>query len=659
MKSKMRNIIPTILLVMLVGIASAQIDTKFTTSNFPGKANEVNAAKSNITTGNNFYASGDYTNALKYYMPAQKFNPNNSELNFKIGYCHYNSIQKAQCLEYFERTYKLNKAIDKKILFYLGCGYHWNYKFEDAKKCYSDYMKTLRDKNEQAQIHRLIQQCDNGIEIMKDTVDVEIINLGENINSEFREYGPLVTSDGSKLYYTSRRKGTTGNQIADDGMYYEDIYESTRTSAGWTKAHNIGSPLNTKMHDAIVGLSSDGQSMYVYMDSNGGDIYVSTLKGSKWQKPKSIAENINRESHESRACLSSDNRTLYFISGNNSKSIGGRDIFYSTRDRFGNWSKPTNIGQPINSEYDECDVFIHPDGRTLYFSSNGHNTMGGYDIFRSVKDANGNWSEPENLGYPINTPLDDVFFSITASGRNAYYTSVRPDGYGLHDIYELKFPTKETKQNAPRVLVTLVKGTIADADSGSPLEANIEITDNSKNEVISTFKSNSSSGAYIVNLPSGKNYGLSVSKDGYLFHSENFNLADTADFQELEIDVQLKKIQVGTTIILKNIFFDYNKSTLQPESYAELDRVAEILKKQPNLKIEISGHTDNQGSLKYNTDLSESRAKTVVDYLIGKGIAGSRLTYKGYAYEKPIATNDTEEGRSANRRVEFKILETK
>ena len=655
----MKNIVSTILLLMLFCFASAQVDTKFTTSNFPGRANEVNTAKSNIRTGDDFFYAGDFANALKYYMPAQNFNPNNSDLNYKIGYCHFNSIQKSQCLEYFERAYKLNKTIDKRILFYLGCGYHWNYKFADAKKCYSDYLKTLKDKNEQAEIRRLIQQCNNGIEIMKDTVDVEIINLGENINTEYREYGPLVTSDGSKLYFTSRRKGTTGNQIADDGMYYEDIYESSHSSAGWTKAHNIGSPLNTKMHDAIVGLSPDGQTMYVYIDDNGGDIYVSTLKGSKWQKPKNISENINLESHESRACLSSDNRTLFFISGRNSKSIGGRDIFYSTRDRSGNWSKPINIGKPINSEYDECDVFIHPDGRTLYFSSNGHNTMGGYDIFKSVKDNSGNWSEPENLGYPINTPLDDVFFSITASGKNAYYTSVRPDGYGLHDIYELKFQTKDNKQNAPKVLVTLVKGTITDADNGSPIEAHIEITDNSKNEVISTFKSNSSSGAYIVNLPSGKNYGLSVSKDGYLFHSENFNLADTADFQELVIDVQLKKIQVGTTIILKNIFFDYNKSSLQPESYAELDRVAEILKKQPNLKIEISGHTDNQGSLKYNTDLSESRAKTVVDYLIGKGIAENRLTYKGYAYEKPIATNDTEEGRSANRRVEFKILETK
>lgn len=654
----MKNIISTILLLILFGITSAQVDTKFTASNFPGKTNELNAAKYNVKTGNELFLTGDYANALKYYMPAQKFNPNNSDLNFKIGYCHFNSIQKAQCLEYFERAYKLNKSIDKKILFYLGCGYHWNYKFADAKKCYSDYLKTQKDKNEQAQIRHLIQQCNNGIEIMKDTIDVEIINLGENINTEYREYIPLVTSDGSKLYFTSRRKGGTGNMILDDGMYCEDIYESTHTANGWTKARNVGAPLNTGLNDAVAGLSPDGQTMYVYMDLNGGDIYVSTLKGSKWQKPKNISEKINKQSHEATVCLSSDNKTLYIIS-NNSKSLGKHDIFYSTLGKNGTWSEPVNIGAPINSEYEERGVFIHPDGRTLYFCSDGHNTMGGYDIFKSVKDENGNWSEPENLGYPINTPLDETYFSITTSGRNAYYTSARSDGYGQWDIYEIRFPSKEQKQNAPKVLVTLVKGTITDADSGSPLDANIEITDNSKNEVISTFKSNSSSGAYIVNLPSGKNYGLSVSRNGYLFHSENFNLADTADFQEVEIDVKLKKIQVGTTIILKNIFFDYNKSSLQPESYAELDRVAEILKKQPNLKIEISGHTDNQGSLKYNTDLSESRAKTVVDYLIGKGIAESRLTYKGYAYEKPIATNDTEEGRSANRRVEFKILETK
>ena len=300
----MRTFIATITLLMFFCIASAQVDTKFVASNFPGKTNELNTAKYNVKTGNELFLTGDYANALKYYMPAQKFNPNNSDLNFKIGYCHFNSIQKSQCLEYFERAYKLNKTIDKKILFYLGCGYHWNYKFEDAKKYYADYLKTQKDKNEQTEIRRLIQQCNNGIEIMKDTVDVEIINLGENINTEYREYIPLVTSDGSKLYFTSRRKGGTGNMILEDGMYCEDIYESSHTANGWTKARNVGAPLNTGLNDAVAGLSPDGQTMYVYMDLNGGDIYVSTLKGNKWQKPKNISEKINKQSHEATVCLS-------------------------------------------------------------------------------------------------------------------------------------------------------------------------------------------------------------------------------------------------------------------------------------------------------------------------------------------------------------------
>lgn len=649
----MKKILVILTLIFLFLQSFAQ-DMKFSNSNFPGRAEEVSIAKAQIKTADEYLDYGSYTAAIGYYLKAYKLNPNNSSLNFKIGYCYYSSIQKDECLPYFEKAYELNKSVDKKLSYYLACGYHWNYRFSEAKKYYQEYLKSAKGENARNEILRLIKQCDSGIELMKDTVDVKIINLGENVNTEYREYGALVTSDGSKLYFTTRRKGTTGGQVAEDGMYYEDIYESTHTSNGWTKAKGVGTPLNSKFNDAVLGLSADGQIMYVYMDKNGGDIYVSNLRGSKWSKPESVSDVINLESHEARACLSSDNKTLYFISGNNPKSVGGEDIFYSTLNAAGRWSRPKNIGDVVNSEYDESDVFIHPDGRTLYFSSNGHNTMGGYDIFKSVKDENGKWSKPVNLGYPINSPMDDIYFSITASGRNAYYTSVRPEGYGLHDIYELQFPEKEDK--ASKVFVTLVKGTVKDADANIPLDAKIEITDNSENEVVATFRSNSHSGEYIVNLPSGKNYGLSVSKDGYLFHSENFNLADTAEFQEVVIDIQLKRLSVGTTIILKNIFFDYDKSTLQKESFAELNRVVDILKRQPNLKIEIAGHTDNQGSLKYNTDLSESRAKTVVDYLISEGISADRLTYKGYAYEKPIADNSTEEGRCQNRRVEFVIL---
>jgi len=326
-------------------------------------------------------------------------------------------------------------------------------------------------------------------------------------------------------------------------------------------------------------------------------------------------------------------------------------------DNNGNWSPPTNIGPMVNTKYDEVDLFLHPDGRTVYFSYKGHNTMGGYDIFKTTKDKDGNWSTPINMGYPINTPLDDAFFVTTASGKTAYFASVRPEGKGLHDIYELRFPVdEETTPVEDKVYLTLVKGTVTDKVTEFPLEANIEIIDNTLDEVVATFKTNSQTGGYIINLPSGKNYGLNVNKDGYLFHSENFNLADTSAYQEITIDIELQRIEVGTTIVLKNIFFDYDKATLRPESYAELNRVVQILDKQPKLKIEISGHTDNKGAYDYNKKLSRDRAKTVVDYLIEKGISADRLSYEGYAFDKPIAPNDTDEGRQMNRRVEFKVL---
>lgn len=642
--------------LLLAGFSFSQVDVKFSPANFPGRTGEVKIAKKQIKNADILvFNEKQYEEGMKLYNKAYELNPDNSFLNFKIGYCYYNTTHKYDCLYYFVKAYELNPKVDKKIAYYLGRGYHLNYNFNEAIKFYNEYSASLKLDEEIDEVNKYITECRNGKDLLKDTTKVEIVNLGNNVNTEYREYGPMVTADGSKLYFTSRRKNTTGGIIAADGMYFEDIYEATKTENGWTKARSVGTPLNTKMHDAVVGLSPDGQRLFIYMDQNGGDIYVSELKGSKWLKPVSISSNINTKNHESAACISYDNKTLYFISDNPAISMGGRDIFYSTMDKYGNWSPPTNIGNKVNTPYDEVDIFLHPDGRTMYFSSKGHNTMGGFDIFRTTKSADGQWSTPVNIGYPINTTLDDAFFVTTASGKTAYYASVRPEGYGLHDLYELRFPADEVVAEEDRVLVTLVKGTVKDAVTTYPLEANIEIIDNIANEVVATFVTNSQSGAYIINLPSGKNYGINVSKDGYLFHSENFNIADTAEYNEVIIDIDLQRIEVGTTIVLKNIFFDYDKATLRPESFAELDRVVGILNKQSKLKIEISGHTDNKGSFEYNKQLSKARAKTVVDYLISKGISADRLTFEGYAFEKPIATNDTDEGRQLNRRVEFKV----
>jgi outer membrane protein OmpA-like peptidoglycan-associated protein len=654
----MKKILLFLIVSFFINSVFSQTDVSFTKGNFPNQSNQLTIAKKQIKNANILvYNENNIQAGLDLYLKAYEFNPNNSDLNFKIGYCVYNTTQKYDCLKYFEKAYQLDNNVDKRIDYYLARGFHLNYKFDDAISFYNKFSSTLKNENDLAEINRYITECRNGKEILKDTTDVEIINLGDNINTEYREYGPMITADGSKMYFTSRRKGTTGGGMAGDGMYFEDIYESSKTKTGWTKARSVGTPLNSKLHDAVVGLSPDGQNLFVYVDQNGGDLYVSTLRGSKWSKPVSISENINKKSHESSACISYDNKTLFYISDDPTISMGGRDIFYSNMDKYGNWSPPTNIGPVVNTKYDEVDLFIHPDGRTVYFSSRGHNTMGGYDIFKTTKDKNGNWSTPVNMGYPINTPLDDAFFVTTASGKTAYFASVRPEGKGLHDIYEIRFADdEESTPVEDKIYLTLVKGKVTDKVTSFPLESYIEIMDNNANEVVATYTTNSQTGGYIVNLPSGKNYGLSVNKDGYLFHSENFNLADTSAYQEITIDIELQRIEVGTTIVLKNIFFDYDKATLRPESYAELNRVVTILNKQPKLKIEISGHTDNKGSFEYNKQLSKSRAKTVVDYLIEKGISTDRLTYEGYAFEKPIATNDTDEGRQLNRRVEFKVL---
>ncbi len=287
--------------------------------------------------------------------------------------------------------------------------------------------------------------------------------------------------------------------------------------------------------------------------------------------------------------------------------------------------------------------------------------MGGFDIFRATMDSNGVWGNPVNLGSPINTPDDDVFFVISGSGKHGYYSSYRMNGEGEKDIYMIDFKEDTTETYPPgankgKSKLTLLKGTVKDGDLLIPLEAEIEIVDNQEGKVIFTSKCNSTTGKYLVSLPSGKNYGIAAKVEGYLFHSENFNIPDTAAFQVIEKNILLYKVKVGSKMVLKNIFFDFDKATLRDESISELSRLIKLMNDYPNLRVEISGHTDNKGSLEYNTTLSQSRAKSVVDYLIRNGVSGSRLEYKGYAFNAPITTNDTEEGRQMNRRVEFKII---
>ncbi|MGB0523064.1 MAG: OmpA family protein [Flammeovirgaceae bacterium] len=671
---------------LLIGFTPlfAQQDIPFEKSLFKDRKDGFKAAVKAIKAADDHVEVDQaYHKALELYKKANQFNPNSAALNFKIGSCYLLSPNepKTEALAYFQKSYQLNPNYNSTIHYYLGRGHQMNGHWDKAIEEYQKYMSKHSNEapvNDYASVFKRVEECKVGKVLSKKPVRAFIDNLGGVVNSEFPDFGPVINADESLMLFTSRRANTTGGEQDIDYHYFEDIYQSKINAKGeWQTPSNMGDVINSKFHDATVGLSPDGTRMIIFRE---GDLYECDLIGTEWTKPKKMNKNINTKYVETSASYSFDGSKLYFVSDRPDLTKGGADIFVSERDEDGEWGEPKNLGFTINTTYDEDGVYIHPDGKTMYFSSRGHETIGGYDIFKSVYE-DGAWSIPENLGMPINTPDDDVFFVINASGKRGYYSSVKKDGNGEKDIYKviLLGPEKPVFVNTEDILIaglsqptrnlvveqkvvvesnelTLFKGRTLDDENKNAVGAKIEITDNELGEIIAQFTSNNKSGRFLVTLPAGKNYGIAVKAPNYLFHSENFDLPENQGYLEVEKDVFLKKLKPGKKIILRNIFFDTDKSTLRPESKRELENLIALLKENPSLKIEISGHTDTVGADSYNQKLSNDRAKSVVDYLGTKGIAASRLTYKGYGESQPIATNDTPEGRQQNRRTEFKVL---
>jgi len=668
----------------------AQTNVEFDKQSFPTRKDALKEALRNIKSGDEYYelGFGYLSMALPFYKKAYAFNPNNALVNYKIGDCYMGTEDKQKSIRYYEKAIKLNYKVQPDIHYKLGRALHISSRFDEAIEHYETYRKNLgpdelREKSEM--LSKLIDECNVAKQLIADSVRVFIDNVSA-LNTEYPEFGAVISADESLIVFTSRRPGSTGDNVDQFNEYYEDVYYSTRDSAGWSKPTNIGETINTKDHDAVVGLSADGQRLFLYYGKTGGDIMVSYKEGDVWTKPEVLAKTINSSiGNENSASYSFDNKTIYFTSDNTDKveNHGQHDIFKVTLNERGKWGRPQNIGAVVNSKYDEADVFMHPDGRTMYFSSNGHKTMGGYDIFKTELQDDGTWSAPVNMGYPINSPLDDRFFVVAGSGRRGYYSTAKDGGKGKHDIYMITFlgPEKQLIHSNEDNLIasqigavkedpvfeevveiktsrlTIVKGVVMDgfSDNTPPLEANVEVVDNETGEVISTLKSNSATGQFLLTLPSGRDYGIAVKKDGYLFHSENFNIPQTSEYQEIDLEIKLLKLEKNSKIVLKNVFFETASSNLDPKSYKELDLLIKIMTDYPNMKIEISGHTDNLGSRATNLTLSEKRAQSVVNYL-SKDVPIDRMVAKGYAFDVPIADNATVDGRAKNRRVEFKIL---
>ncbi|RME18730.1 MAG: hypothetical protein D6799_02605 [Bacteroidetes bacterium] len=677
----------SILLLSFTIMQSLAQNVEFEKKNFPGKKDELNEAKDNIKKGDEIFEQGEayYRDALPYYLKANNFNPNNAKLNFKIGLCYLNSFEKKKAYDYILKAFQLDPQVDPKIRYYMGRVYHLNSEWDKAIQEYQYYMNNGKMKAEESKdVQKKIQECYNGKTLSQNPVRVWVDNLGPEINTAYNEYSPVITTDESVLMFTSRRPGGVGNKMDESkNEHFEDVWVSYKNGKKYTQAVNLGPPVNTENHDAAVCLSPDGQKLIIYQGGvNGGDLFISYLVGKVWSKPENLGKAINSRFHESSASFSYDGKILYFVSDREG-GYGGHDIYYAEINEKGKFEKAVNIGPVINTEYDEEAVYMMPDGKTMYFASKGHNSIGGYDVFKTTFE-NGQWTKPVNLGIPINTPDDDAFLALAGSGRRGYYSSASLGGYGGMDLYKITIlgPEKQPLLNTQDQLLamaakpvtnlkveqavevtkpkmTLLKGIVYDAKTNEPLEAILNLIDNEKNIILASFKSNAATGKYLVTLPSGKNYGIAVQREGYLFHSENFNLPADADYQEITKDIPLKKIEIGNAIVLKNIFFDFDKATLRPESFNELDRLVKLLTENPGIRVEISAHTDSKGSDDYNMKLSQKRAESVVNYLIGKGITADRLVAKGYGETQPIDTNDTEEGRQNNRRVEFKILSSK
>lgn len=485
-----------------------------------------------------------------------------------------------------------------------------------------------------ATLSRKINECEVGAQLVSDPLEVRISNLGSTINTVHSEYHPLATADNMQLFFT-------GKDGPFDGDARESIFRS-QNRAPWEKAVPFELPIDFEKGEACAGISPDGQTLFLTRNVNGGDLFISELKDGVWAKPKPFPYNSSR--YEGSVHVSADGKKLLFVS-DRAKS---KDIYLCVRSGNG-WGKPVKLGSGINTSEDEESPWLDADGRFLYFSSKGHTTMGGYDIFKvTLSGANAD-SEVINIGYPINSAADDLYFMLLPDGKSAYYSSEKDGGFGNQDIYSIQMSVARQGQLA------LFKGTIAEI-TGQPIDAQVLVTDIETGMVVAKLKANPQTGTFLTMLALGRKYTVLAEKEGFLFYSDILDLETNEKNADLNRDIKMQKLQPGVTIVLNNVFFDPGKSSLKKESSPELLRIVQILRQNPNIRVEIGSHMEGQASEELNQKISENRAQAIVDYLVVTGIKSSRLVAKGYGSSKPLSENRNDRSRQQNRRTEFKVL---
>lgn len=606
------------------------------------------------TEADNFRVRGQFSQAIGLLNEAIRKDNEFVEAYYRLGIIYMTVKDFPQAIRNLEKGLSLTDDVRKQKIFWydLGESYFTTGEYDKAEEILSQYLKAEIQNKPKIERARLLM---SNIKFARDNRDnasaYKLKPLSDTVNAFVMQYFPVLTADQQQLIFTRRM----GGGPSDD----EDLVISRKNANGrWTEPESVSRNINSELNEGTSTISADGRKLIftscVGRQGYGScDLYESIRTGEEWTKPRNLGPNVNSAEWESQPSLSADGRTLYFVSDRRG-GVGRRDIWVSYLNEKGDWSRAKNAGRPVNTMYDEISPFIHVNNRALYFASNGLVGFGGYDIFFSERDSSGAWTGPKNIGSPINNHEDQFSLFITSDGKKGYYSheEVKDAGYTSSRIFEIEIP----EENRIRYRSNYVKGVVREKESQKPLAASIELINLDTKETESLVSSDSVSGNYLIVLTQGAEYALYVSKKGYLFKSLNFNYSSLNDFEPIVLDINLERATEGTTAILTNIFFDVDKYDLHQRSVTELQKILRFLKENSAVKVEISGHTDNSGSVSYNNSLSERRAESVYNYLISHGVEANRLISRGYGSAKPIADNDSEEGRKQNRRIEFKII---
>ncbi len=563
---------------------------------------------------------------------------------FKLGQMNETARNEANTLKYYSKAirFKPDEPGYRQAYTYIGTRALRVGDYEKAKPLLEFALKNSQPGSMIVkQLTRQLESCIFALDAQKKRLNFSANDMGEVINAKTNQYFPVLTADRETLIFTAR---------SEEGD--ENLFSSRLIDGRWTKPESISPNINTPANEGTCSISADGRTLVFTScdakDSFGScDLYISRKVGNEWSAPENLGKNINTNAWESQPSLSNDGHLLYF-SSKRQGGYGEKDLWMSEL-KNNVWSPAINLGNAVNTPKDDISPFIHANGHTLFFASDGYTGMGGLDLYMTEQKLN-TFSKPENLGYPINTHEDQVALFITSDGKKGYYSS---DNKQSIRLYEFDIP-QELSNRFSRV--NYVKGIVQDAQSKKNLSAEIELIDLKTGETIERLQSDAMTGEYTAVLPNGSHFGLYINKQSYFNRSLSFDFSEKTDANGKVVNVLLEPIRTEVDYVLNNIFFDSGKADLKSESFTELDKLLLLLETNPKIKVEISGHTDNVGKDTENLALSQKRAEAVVNYMINKGIKSDRIKGVGYGETRPIANNDTEENRQFNRRIEMKIF---